>query len=88
MRPRPSKLSTFFKESAEVSDEDHRPDHVESGICCIVCMDGYQEHSPVEIAGLLVHEAVHVWQRYCESMGEESPGAEQEAYGIQPLLRS
>ena len=55
----------------------------DSGFSCVVCMRGYEGRSPIEVAGLLVHEAVHIWQVYAERLGEESPGAEQEAYAIQ-----
>lgn len=34
-------------------------------------------------AGLLTHEAVHVFQRYCELVGENAPSREFEAYSIQ-----
>ena len=50
---------------------------------CIVCMDVSQERTGIEIVGLLVHEAVHVFQRYCLGIGERAPAAEQEAYGVQ-----
>lgn len=38
---------------------------------------------PVGIVGLIVHEAVHVWQYMCEYGGDESPSRETEAYAIQ-----
>lgn len=50
---------------------------------CIVCVRPGPENTPIEIAGVLIHEAVHVWQRYCRSIGETAQGIEQEAYGIQ-----
>ena len=56
--------------------------------CCLICLgDGWQGRNPVEVAGLLVHEAVHVWQGYCEHIGEHTPGTEQEAYGIQAIAQ-
>lgn len=41
--------------------------------------------SPIEIAGILVHEAVHVWQDYCRTIGEDEPSVEFEAYSIQTI---
>ena len=54
---------------------------------CLVCIDVDDTRTPVEVAGLLVHEAVHVWQEYCLGIGEKNPGAEQEAYGIQAIAQ-
>lgn len=54
----------------------------------VVCISNHEEHSPIEIAGLLVHEATHIWQEWCDSIGERSPGAEQEAYAIQNISQT
>lgn len=62
-----------------------------AGACptCIVAMSEVAAaRSPIEVAGLLVHEAVHVWQAYCEDLGEQKPGVEQEAYAIQAISQS
>jgi len=55
--------------------------------CAIVGLGPYEKRSGIEIAGLLVHEAVHVWQAYCDNIGETHPGAEQEAYAIQNIAQ-
>ncbi len=55
------------------------------GLTAIVCLDGYADRNPVEVAGLIVHEAVHVWQEYAEHIGEFQPAKEQEAYAIQAI---
>lgn len=63
----------------------HTFDHEKQGVVCIVCMQDYVNRDPIEIAGLLVHEAVHVWQNYCDTIGERDPGREQEAYAVQAI---
>lgn len=40
---------------------------------------------PNAIIGLLVHEAVHVFQQLCEDIGERRPSSEMEAYAIQHI---
>ena len=55
--------------------------------CCVVSLGDTSQRNGVEIAGLLVHEAVHVWQHYCAMIGETNPGFEQEAYGIQAIAQ-
>lgn len=57
------------------------------GLAVVVCLRGWRGRSPIEIAGLLVHEAVHVWQEYAERIGEDRPGREQEAYAIQAIAQ-
>lgn len=56
-------------------------------LAVIVCLRGHETHTPVEVAGLLVHEAVHIWQQYCDHIGEQHPGREQEAYGVQAIAQ-
>ena len=51
----------------------------------VVCLGDCTGRDPLEVVGLLVHEAVHVWQQYCQYYGEHSPGTEQEAYAIQAI---
>ncbi|KCY47724.1 hypothetical protein J715_3367 [Acinetobacter baumannii 1571545] len=37
--------------------------------------------------GLLLHEAVHVWQKVKKLMGEKEPSSEFEAYSIQSIAQ-
>lgn len=37
----------------------------------------------VQVAAMLVHEAVHIWQWYKKRIGEKKPSKEFEAYSIQ-----
>lgn len=72
--------------SSDVADATtHRLENDKGQLACIVCLRVKPHHKAVEIAGLLVHEAVHVWQRYADGIGEHTPGREQEAYAIQSI---
>lgn len=55
------------------------------GHTTVVCLSNHEGRNPIEVAGMLVHEAVHVWQEYCDTIGEKEPGSEQEAYAIQAI---
>lgn len=54
-------------------------------ITCIVCMckENSKKYSLHSVIGLLAHEATHIWQAFCESIGEHAPSKEFEAYCIQ-----
>lgn len=53
--------------------------------CCIVAVREKKGVTPLEIFGLLVHEAVHIWQAFRERIGEDHPSKEFEAYAIQAI---
>lgn len=53
----------------------------------VVALGDMTGRSGVEIAGLLVHEAVHVWQAHRENISETHPGREQEAYAVQSIAQ-
>lgn len=59
----------------------------EGKLVSIVCIANTKGRTREEIYGLLVHEAVHLWQRYCEDVGESEPSREFEAYSIQALAQ-
>lgn len=59
----------------------------DGALCALVCLRITPERKPIEIAGLLVHEAVHVWQEYADRIGEHHPGREQEAYAVQAIAQ-
>lgn len=65
----------------------HTVENPQGELVCIVLLDGWQGRDPIEVAGLLVHEAVHIWQQYADRIGEDNPGREQEAYAIQSIAQ-
>jgi len=51
----------------------------------IVCIRPRKDRA--EAYGILVHEAVHVWQQAMKDLNESAPGEEVEAVGIQGIAQ-
>jgi len=75
--------STFLNKNANATC--HHLTNSQGKLCCIVCLGDYSNHSNLEIYGLLIHEAVHIWQQFKDWMGEDKPSVEFEAYSIQAI---
>lgn len=58
----------------------------QGGTIIMVSLDKFKERK--DAIGVIVHEAVHVWQFICEAIGEERAGVEVEAYSIQDIVVS
>ena len=57
-------------------------------LAAVVCVRPKEHSTLVQVAGLLIHEAVHIWQEWCDFYGEHAPGKEQEAYAIQGISQT
>jgi len=66
----------------------HTLENATGEMCCIVALRLQPDVSGVQVAGLLVHEAVHAFQRFCCSIGETDPSSEFEAYSIQAISQA
>lgn len=55
-------------------------------VCIVTCHFETRDHAAV--AALMAHEAVHVWRAAMEDIGEDAPGEEIEAYGIQGITHA
>lgn len=55
---------------------------------CIVCVRPRSKQTRAAYAALIVHEAVHVWQKCRREIGESDPSAEFEAYAIQSITQT
>ncbi|GGL48343.1 hypothetical protein [Caulobacter rhizosphaerae] len=57
-------------------------------VTCLVTLGPATKHQTrVGVAGLLAHEATHVWQQVREKMGERWPSIEFEAYAVQCIFQ-
>lgn len=57
------------------------------GLVCVVSVN-VEGRSASAITGTLIHEAVHVFQKFTEYIGEEKPSPEFEAYSIQSIAQT
>ena len=76
----------YLNPGANATTHSYAP--VKGTIACIVALDmaGAAEQEPIDVAAILVHEAVHVWQKEESSCGALGCfGTEGEAYGIQNI---
>ena len=80
-------LGTPYLSSARADATAHFFDNQRGDSVAVVALGDTTGRSGVEIAGLLVHEAVHIWQTHRESIGETHPGREQEAYAVQCIAQ-
>lgn len=54
--------------------------------CAIVTVANHTRR-PIEVIGLLTHEAMHVWREIRNCIGERDPSAEFEAYSMQAITQ-
>lgn len=66
----------------------HYLENPERKFICIVTLRVRPGATGIQIAALLMHEAVHVWQVFCERIGENEPSKEFEAYSIQSIAQT
>lgn len=59
----------------------------DDGVLAIICLNP-GEHSDVEVHGILVHEAVHIWQKVKLHIEESEPSSEFEAYSLQNIAQN
>lgn len=61
--------------------------HPDRGQAVVVALRVREGITGVQIAAMLVHEAVHVFQQFCDRIGERQPSEEFEAYSIQAIAQ-
>lgn len=78
------KTDQFVLEGADACTHELSTDgHGDRVIVCIRPHDSTDD--PLQYVGLLIHEAVHVWQSIRDNIGEDKPSSEFEAYSIQSI---
>lgn len=62
-----------------------RFEHSARGRAAIVCMPVKRRRNPSSTVGILIHEAVHIWQWARDYIGEQAPSSEFEAYAVEQI---
>ena len=57
-------------------------------VCAVVCLDITKATDWAQMAGLIVHEATHIWQEVRHILGEKNPSTEFEAYTLQTITQN
>ena len=67
----------------------HTLEHVDGKMIAIVCINPEPDkYTGIQTAALLVHEAVHIWQKHAAFIGSDNDhGDEEEAYAIQSIAQ-
>lgn len=52
---------------------------------CLVSLSTEVQKDARLAMSTICHESVHVWQEHCAHIGEDEPGLETEAYGVQAI---
>ena len=53
----------------------------------LVCLPEWKKRTPAQIAGLMVHEASHIFDKHCDLIGEYEPSSEFKAYSLQLITQ-
>lgn len=77
------KQGTFIRSGARCSFFDNA---AKDKCCAVVQLADYRGCSIAAVSAMLAHEAVHIWQRCKEIIGEANPSHEFEAYCIQTIV--
>lgn len=65
----------------------HFLDNEDGRRAAIVCLNPRVKLTGIQLAAVLVHEAVHIWQEHRDMVGEKNPSSESEAYAIQSIAQ-
>lgn len=80
------RANVWVSEKADATT--HHYHNGDGDVCAIVTFKPDPKMTGVQVAALLVHEAVHVFQEFCARIGESAPSREFEAYSIQSIAQT